>query len=109
MYLITTPSLGVNDSKGTIVNWDVTTGDTVEKGNTICSFETAKAVIDLEVEYSGIITLVRAEGEEVTEGETIAVIAKSVFDLNSLDLPSRKKTSKSNITQPIKHSFFHTF
>ncbi|MFW3615479.1 dihydrolipoamide acetyltransferase family protein [Billgrantia antri] len=49
------PSLGADMEAGTLVEWMVSPGDRVEKGQVIAMVETAKGLIDVEVFESGVV------------------------------------------------------
>lgn len=49
------PSMGADMEAGTLVEWLVSPGDRVEKGQVIAVVETAKGLIDVEVFESGVV------------------------------------------------------
>ena len=62
------PSLGADMEKGTIVEWLVTPGDTVRRGDVVALVETDKGIIEIEIWHGGEI-----ESILVPAGETVAV------------------------------------
>lgn len=75
MKEIKVPELAESITEGTIAEWLVAEGDSVEKGDAICELETDKVNVEVNADYSGVITeFVREEGEDVEVGEVIAKI-----------------------------------
>jgi pyruvate dehydrogenase E2 component (dihydrolipoamide acetyltransferase) len=71
------PKLGINMTKGEIVNWLVGEGDSVQKGQTILEIETDKALQEVEAPESGILAKIVAQpGETVPCTYVIAVITQ---------------------------------
>ena len=71
------PKLGINMTKGEIVNWLVGEGDSVQKGQTILEIETDKALQEVEAPESGILAkIVAPPGETVPCTFVIAVISQ---------------------------------
>ena len=71
------PKLGINMTKGEIVNWLVGEGDSVQKGQTILEIETDKALQEVEAPERGILAKIVAQpGETVPCTFVIAVITQ---------------------------------
>ena len=70
------PAEDVNDEKATIVKLYYVSGDKVKKGDLIFSFETTKAVIDVETEFDGFINYFLSEGDEASIGSLVCEISK---------------------------------
>ncbi len=71
------PKLGVNMTKGVIVNWLVGEGDPVQKGQTILEIETDKALQEVEAPENGILAKIVAQpGETVPCTYVIAAITQ---------------------------------
>jgi pyruvate dehydrogenase E2 component (dihydrolipoamide acetyltransferase) len=69
------PSLGADMEAGTLLEWKVAPGDTVERGDIIAVVDTQKAAIEVESFHAGVVdTLVVDEGTKVPVGTTLAVI-----------------------------------
>ncbi|MGM0450090.1 MAG: dihydrolipoamide acetyltransferase family protein [Pseudomonadota bacterium] len=69
------PSLGGEMTSGKLVEWKVSPGDRVEKGQVIATVETAKAAMDVEVFETGVIEeLYVAEDTDVEVGTPLARI-----------------------------------
>ncbi|WP_058308338.1 2-oxoglutarate dehydrogenase complex dihydrolipoyllysine-residue succinyltransferase [Gracilibacillus massiliensis] len=75
MKEIKVPELAESITEGTIAEWLVSEGDSVEKGDPICELETDKVNVEVNADYSGVITeFVKGEGDDVEVGEVIAKI-----------------------------------
>ena len=69
------PSLGADMDRGTLLEWKVAPGDTVNKGDLIAVIDTEKSDIDAESFHSGVVTeLLVEEGTEVEVGTPLAII-----------------------------------
>lgn len=74
---IVMPRLSDSMEEGTILEWLVESGDTVEVGQTIVEIETDKATMEYESDLAGQITLIASPGDTVPVGETIATVSPS--------------------------------
>ncbi|GAA0300243.1 2-oxoglutarate dehydrogenase E2 component (dihydrolipoamide succinyltransferase) [Gracilibacillus halotolerans] len=78
MKEIKVPELAESISEGTIAEWLVKEGESVQKGDPICELETDKVNVEVNAEYSGTLAKVlKQEGEDVEVGEVIAEIDES--------------------------------
>src|SRR4051794_2454424 len=69
---ITMPRLSDSMEEGTILNWIVSEGDEIERGQEIVEIETDKANMTYEADIAGtLIEIVVSEGETVPLGEVI--------------------------------------
>jgi pyruvate/2-oxoglutarate dehydrogenase complex dihydrolipoamide acyltransferase (E2) component len=75
-FAVTVPLENVNDEFATIVEWNVTSGSKVKKGDVIVTLETLKATFELESEKEGFLFYEKEEGDEVGIGSAIAYICK---------------------------------
>ncbi|MET0603562.1 MAG: biotin/lipoyl-containing protein, partial [Baekduia sp.] len=70
---ITTPAGGESVTEGTILEWAVKVGDTVEDGDTVVEISTDKVDMELPAPAAGTITeLLAEEGATVVVGQVIA-------------------------------------
>src|SRR3954469_3373425 len=70
---ITTPAGGESVTEGTILEWAVKVGDTVDDGQTVVEISTDKVDMELPAPTAGTITEILAEeGDTVTVGQVIA-------------------------------------
>lgn len=65
------PKMGMTMETGTVLNWYVKEGDTVEKDDLLLSVETDKAVLDVETFEAGTVLKIL-----VPESETVPVLTK---------------------------------
>lgn len=65
------PKMGMTMETGTVLNWYVKEGDTVEKDDLLLSVETDKAVLDVEAFEAGTVLKIL-----VPESETVPVLTK---------------------------------
>ena len=80
------PQMGSDMTEGTIVRWMKDEGDQVERGEIIAEIETDKANVEIEAFESGVFRKVLVgEGETVSIGTVIAVIASPEEDLSQYE------------------------
>ena len=78
------PQMGADMEEGTIIRWLKQPGDSVERGEIIAEIETDKANVEIESFESGIFrTTLAGEGDTVSVGTVIAVIAAPDDDISS--------------------------
>lgn len=72
---LTMPKWGIEMQQGTLTEWHVQEGETVEKGQLIALIETDKITNELEADAAGVLHKVLVpEGEVKTVGELLAVL-----------------------------------
>ncbi|EKN70988.1 dehydrogenase catalytic domain-containing protein [Neobacillus bataviensis LMG 21833] len=70
------PRLGVTMQNGTVSNWIIDEGDTIEKGDYLFELETEKSTLEIEAQTSGVLKkIIVPAGEEVPINTVIAIIA----------------------------------
>jgi len=75
---IKVPELAESITEGTIAEWLVQPGDTVEKGDPVVELETDKVNVEVNTDYAGVIVEILAEeGDDVNVGDTIAKVDES--------------------------------
>ncbi len=78
MQEIKIPELAESITEGTIAEWLVKVGDKVEKGDPVVELETDKVNVEVNSEFSGVITeIVQEEGADVSVGDVIAKLDES--------------------------------
>ncbi|MBV7503654.1 2-oxoglutarate dehydrogenase complex dihydrolipoyllysine-residue succinyltransferase [Bacillus sp. sid0103] len=78
MIEIKVPELAESITEGTIAQWLINIGDRVNKGDSVVELETDKVNIELNAEYSGVITKVLKEPGDIVEvGDVIAIIEEN--------------------------------
>ena len=97
------PSLGLTMEEGTIVEWLVAVGDTIELGDDLFLLETEKSQIEIEAPYEGVITEILVEaGQTVAVGVPIArmdVQANGVTPGDANSVPERVSSSAATAPQ----------
>ncbi|MFD5810438.1 dihydrolipoamide acetyltransferase family protein [Rhodococcus aetherivorans] len=75
MFEFTLPSLGADMDEGTLTEWRVAPGDTVERGQVIASVDTAKAEVEVEIWRDGVVhRLVAEPGITLPVGAVMATL-----------------------------------
>lgn len=78
MIEIKVPELAESITEGTISQWLINIGDKVTKGDSVVELETDKVNIELNAEYSGVVTnLLKETGDIVAVGDVIAIIEEN--------------------------------
>jgi 2-oxoglutarate dehydrogenase E2 component (dihydrolipoamide succinyltransferase) len=78
MIEIKVPELAESITEGTISQWLINIGDKVTKGDSVVELETDKVNIELNTEYSGIVSkLLKETGDIVEVGDVIAIIEEN--------------------------------
>jgi pyruvate/2-oxoglutarate dehydrogenase complex dihydrolipoamide acyltransferase (E2) component len=71
---ISIPKLGVSMSEGTLVEWLVADGDTVQAGDILYRIETDKVENEIEAPVAGVVHITGEEGETYDVGTQIGSI-----------------------------------
>ena len=71
---ISIPKLGVSMSEGTLVEWLVADGDTVQPGDILYRIETDTVENEIEAPVAGVVRLTGVEGETYDVGTQIGRI-----------------------------------
>ncbi len=78
MNEIRVPELAESIEEGTISEWLVNVGDTIEKGDPILELETDKVNVEVNSDHGGVITEIVVEaGEDVEVGDVIARVSEN--------------------------------
>ncbi len=84
--IITIPDTGHKEKNGTIGMWFKKEGDSVEKGEPLCTVETEKASIEIEAPCSGILRRILSPRDtSVSVGDRIGIIADKSEDIAALE------------------------
>ena len=95
MREFTLPSLGADMESGKLIEWLVKPGDEVRKGQVVAVVDTAKAAIDVEIWYDGVV------GQLMTvPGETVAVGAVMATILDPGEMPAEPVTPPESVSPP---------
>ena len=71
---IVMPQLGANEETAIVVEWLVSEGSAVSKGDRLATLETNKATIELECEESGFFYPLAKRGESRAVQDVIAIV-----------------------------------
>lgn len=95
MIEIKVPELAESISEGTVLQWLINVGDTVTKGDGLVELETDKVNVEVNADFSGVLTKVLKEpGDTVEIGEVIAVLEDRVTEATS-SAPVQENSNKS--------------
>jgi len=90
------PPVGESVTSALVANWHHAEGDSVQKGQVLVTLETDKVSTELEAEISGTLSISVAEGEEVSIGTVIGLIAEG--EISSPDPSSQALVSQAPAT-----------
>ncbi|MCJ7799430.1 MAG: 2-oxo acid dehydrogenase subunit E2, partial [Polaromonas sp.] len=75
MFEFKLPSLGADMDEGTLLEWKVTPGEAVHKGQVVAIVDTSKAAIDVEIWQDGTVqALLVHAGDKVPVGTVLATL-----------------------------------
>jgi len=94
------PAEDVNDEKAKIVTLNFVSGKRVNKGDLIYSFETTKAVVEVETEYDGFIQYFVSEGDDLEIGSLVCEISKEKSGIS--DRIKNNITETKDIIKPTR-------
>ena len=84
--LLRMPEVAAGASSAVLSQWPAGVGASFSTGDVIAIIETDKAVVDVEAEADGtLVHLIATEGQEVTIGDPIALIAAPGEDVGDVD------------------------
>ena len=98
-YVVKMPKLGLEMEKGTLLEWHVAEGDTVEEGETIAEVESEKSIGEVDAREDGVLRLINLqEGEAVSPGTPIGIVAGADEDIT--DLEAEFETINEGTSEP---------
>lgn len=75
MFEFTLPSLGADMDEGTLIEWRVAPGDSVERGQVVAVVDTVKAAVEVEIWRDGVVhQLLTEPGTTLPVGAVMAVL-----------------------------------
>lgn len=86
------PSVGESISEVSILKWNKKSGEAVKNGELILEIESDKATVEIVAEHSGVLTILKPQGERVPVGDVIGVI-------DSDGVPSVTASTSQNTSQ----------
>ena len=92
---IVVPSVGESVREGMIHKWLKQDGEQVKTDDVLVELETDKATVEVVAEHSGVLKIIKREGETVTIGEVLATIDDSATVSPSPAVPASKPSKKS--------------
>ena len=97
IYEIFMPALSSTMTEGKITSWAKSTGDKVEKGETVVIVESDKADMDVESFYEGYLgPILTPAGDSAPVGSTIAYVVETLDELDA----AKQKASASQSATP---------
>lgn len=88
------PNVGESVQEGVIHKWRVKAGDYVNRDDVLVELETDKATVEVVAESSGVIDILKKQGETVAIGELMARID------NTAAAPAGKSTAQPSAVPP---------
>lgn len=83
---IKVPELAESIVEGTIAEWLVKKGDHISKGDPVVELETDKVNVEVNADYTGVITeIIAEEGTDVEVGDVIAKLDENASEASSTD------------------------
>lgn len=96
MKEIKVPELAESITEGTVAEWLVKEGDSVEKGDAILELETDKVNVEVNSDFTGVISeLLVEEGDDVEVGDTVAKVDENGEGGGSSDSESSDSDEES--------------
>ncbi len=84
-YVVKMPKLGLEMEQGTLLEWYIEEGGSVEEGEVIAEIESEKSIGEIEAREDGVLRSTDLEeGESVPPGTPIAVVADADEDIADL-------------------------
>lgn len=85
-YVVRMPKLGLEMDQGTLIEWRIDPGESVEEGDTIADIESEKTSAEVDARENGVLRKTYLEpGETVEPGDPIGIVAASDEDLSELE------------------------
>lgn len=85
-YVVKMPKLGLEMEQGTLLEWHVAEGDSVEEGETIVEVESEKSIGEVDAREDGVLRLIGLEeGEAVPPGTPIGIVASPDEDIADME------------------------
>lgn len=92
MFELRLPSLGADMDDGTLLEWKIKPGDTVKKGQVVAIVDTAKAAVDVEIWFEGVVeALLVPPGEKIPVGTVLATLREPDESATSAPAPPRTR------------------
>lgn len=83
--VVTMLALSPTMDEGTLAEWTIKEGDTVEEGQVIAEVETDKATMEMESFFDGtVLKLLVADGDAIPVGDAMAIVGEEGEDISAL-------------------------
>jgi 2-oxoglutarate dehydrogenase E2 component (dihydrolipoamide succinyltransferase) len=101
MIEIKVPELAESISEGTVLQWLINLGDNVTKGESVVELETDKVNIEVNSDYTGVVTKILKEpGDTVEVGDVIAILEDSVTEGAAPAVAAAPEQPVEEVVQP---------
>jgi pyruvate dehydrogenase E2 component (dihydrolipoamide acetyltransferase) len=85
-YIVRMPKLGLEMDRGTLIEWRIAPGESVEEGDTIADIESEKTSAEVDSREDGVLRKTFLEaGETVKPGDPIGIVSASDEDISELE------------------------
>jgi pyruvate dehydrogenase E2 component (dihydrolipoamide acetyltransferase) len=102
MYEFRMPSLGADMEAGTLVEWLIKAGDTVNRGQVVAVVETQKGAVDVEIWEDGTVDKIVVEvGRKVPVGELLATLRTAGGESSAAAEITREDATPQSVKKPI--------
>ncbi|MGM0878570.1 MAG: 2-oxoglutarate dehydrogenase complex dihydrolipoyllysine-residue succinyltransferase [Bacillota bacterium] len=89
MIEVKVPELAESITEGTILEWLINVGEKVNKGESVVELETDKVNIEVNTDFTGVVTqLLKEPGDTVEVGDVIAILTEHVSDTATSPVPA---------------------
>lgn len=94
------PRAGLTMVEGTIASWLAAEGQQVKKGDAIMEFENEKNTIEFNCTHDGILHITAPEGETVSVGAPIGIVAESQGEYDALCGAAAPAPAPETVAEP---------
>src|SRR5207237_8045776 len=94
------PSLGESVTEGVIVRWARQDGDTVRTDEVLLELETDKASMEIPAPESGVLHIVKPQGDKVAVGDVVARIDQDGAPREAAPTPAPAPAARAPVQPP---------
>jgi len=99
-YVVRMPKLGLEMDRGTLIEWRIDAGESVNEGDVIADIESEKTSAEVDSREDGVLRKTYLEpGETVEPGDPIGIVAtndEDISELGSADRGDRRRIGRSD-------------
>jgi len=98
-YVVRMPKLGLEMDRGTLIEWRIDAGESVNEGDVIADIESEKTSAEVDSREDGVLRKTYLEpGETVEPGDPIGIVATNDghFGTGSADRGDRRRIGRSD-------------